>query len=174
MKRTIALTLALLILLVPSAFALKRSYEHLTVKQVKQMMDDGEDMVFVDARPKEYYEATHIPSAINIPLTALGDDETYDLLPDLGQTIIVYCYTGIRSREAASILGHMGYTQVREFGGLILWTGKTAGTEEIEEYYDDPFEAKEYANPDDFYYEFEEEFDDYEEAEEYYYEHGGW
>jgi len=174
MKRIIILALVVMLLLVPNAFALKRSYEHLTVKQVRQMMEDSEEFVIVDARPEEYYEATHIPGAINIPLTVLGNDETYELLPDLRQTIIVYCYTGYRSREAASTLGHMGYTQVREFGGLDLWTGKTVGTEEVEEYDDDPFEANEYANPDDFYYEFEDEFDDYDEAEEYYYEHVGW
>ena len=172
MKRILIGLLIAVMLLSISASA-ERSYQHISVKEAKRILSEEEDYVFVDARPEEYYEDSHIPGAINVPTATIKTGDITEL-PELDQKIIVYCYTGYRSREAAAALGHLGYTQVFEFGGLIMWTGATVGLEEEEEYDDDPFEAKEYANPDDFYYEFEEEFDDYEEAEEYYYEHGGW
>ena len=53
-------------------------------------------------------------------------------LPDLEQTILVYCRSGRRSKEAAQKLFDMGYINVFEFGGIIDWTGEVI-TEEAKE-----------------------------------------
>ena len=45
-------------------------------------------------------------------------------LPDLEQTILVYCRSGRRSKEASQKLADRGYTNVYEFGGIIDWTGE--------------------------------------------------
>ena len=43
------------------------------------------------------------------------------MLPDKEQLILVYCRSGRRSKIAAQSLANMGYTNVKEFGGIIDW-----------------------------------------------------
>jgi len=43
-------------------------------------------------------------------------------LPDKEQTILVYCRSGRRSAIAAQTLTELGYTNVKDFGGIIDWT----------------------------------------------------
>lgn len=38
--------------------------------------------------------------------------------------LFVYCYSGGRSRQAADILKGMGYTNVKNLGGIASYTGK--------------------------------------------------
>lgn len=42
-------------------------------------------------------------------------------LTDKEQTILVYCRSGRRSKNAAGQLAALGYTNVMEFGGIIDW-----------------------------------------------------
>ena len=42
-------------------------------------------------------------------------------LPDKDQLILVYCRSGRRSKIAAEDLVKLGYTNVKEFGGIIDW-----------------------------------------------------
>ena len=44
------------------------------------------------------------------------------MLPDKNQLILVYCRSGRRSKLAASELVALGYTNVKEFGGIIDWS----------------------------------------------------
>ena len=46
-------------------------------------------------------------------------------LKDKNQLILVYCRSGRRSKEAAQKLANLGYNNVKEFGGIIDWTGET-------------------------------------------------
>ena len=45
-------------------------------------------------------------------------------LPDKDQLILAYCRSGRRSKEAAQKLADMGYTDIREFGGIMTWSGE--------------------------------------------------
>jgi len=38
--------------------------------------------------------------------------------------LFVYCYSGARSRQAATMLGQMGYTKVNNIGGISSYRGK--------------------------------------------------
>ena len=42
-------------------------------------------------------------------------------LPDKEQMILVYCRSGRRSKFASQALADLGYTNVKEFGGIIDW-----------------------------------------------------
>ena len=42
-------------------------------------------------------------------------------LPDKEQLILVYCRSGRRSKIASEELVKLGYTNVKEFGGIIDW-----------------------------------------------------
>ena len=65
----------------------------------------------------------------NMTYTSITMEEAKDLqdkpevLPDLEQTIYVYCRSGRRSKEAADKLVQMGYTNIIEIGGILDWTG---------------------------------------------------
>ena len=42
-------------------------------------------------------------------------------LPQKDQLILVYCRSGRRSKIASQALVDLGYTNVKEFGGIIDW-----------------------------------------------------
>ena len=69
-------------------------------------------------RTQEEYDQGHIPSAILIPDTETNN-KAEEVLTDKGQLILVYCHSGRRSKLAAEILVELGYTNIKEFGGII-------------------------------------------------------
>jgi phage shock protein E len=62
--------------------------------------------MLVDVRTTSEYDSGHVPGAVNIPLDSLST--RLDELPDSGP-IIVYCRSGSRSAQAASILCSAGF-----------------------------------------------------------------
>ena len=72
-------------------------------------------------RTQSEYDEGHIPNAICVPNETIGSDDIPEL-PDKEQLILVYCRSGRRSKEAAAKLADMGYTNIKEFGGIIDWT----------------------------------------------------
>lgn len=112
-------------------------YQKITAEAGKALLDGGAALTLVDVRRVDEYEAAHIPSAINIPNESI-DQTQPDALPDLDATVVVYCRTGVRSKQAADKLVEMGYTDVRDMGGISDWpyvtvTGAEPGTYEVEE-----------------------------------------
>ena len=79
--------------------------------------------IILDVRTQEEFAAGHIPNAICIPNEIIGSSEI-SALPDKAQLILVYCRSGNRSKQAASKLVKMGYTNVVEFGGILDWNGE--------------------------------------------------
>lgn len=41
------------------------------------------------------------------------------LIPDKTSPVYVYCLSGARSKRSAALMGHMGYTDVTDMGGLL-------------------------------------------------------
>ena len=48
-------------------------------------------------------------------------EKAEEVLPDKNQLILVYCRSGRRSKLAAEALVELGYTNIKEFGGIIDW-----------------------------------------------------
>lgn len=105
--------------------AAKAGAEYTQIPQdlAKEMMRADDSLVVVDVRTQEEYAEGHIPGATCVPNESIVDARPEEL-PDLEQTILVYCRSGRRSKEAAQKLADMGYTNVYEFGGIIDWTGE--------------------------------------------------
>ena len=98
------------------------NYQQITQDEAKQIMTDEENYIIIDVRTQSEYDQGHIPNAICVPNETIGSDDITEL-PDKEQLILVYCRSGRRSKEAAAKLADMGYTNIKEFGGIIDWTG---------------------------------------------------
>lgn len=96
------------------------AYLNITAEEAKSIMDTQEGYIILDVRTQAEYDQGHIPGAIVIPDTEVKD-RAEEMLPDKDQLILVYCRSGRRSKNAAQILAELGYTNIREFGGIIDW-----------------------------------------------------
>ncbi len=95
-------------------------FKQISQEEAKQMMDSREDIIILDVRRADEYAEGHIPGAINVANESIGSAEIAEL-PDKSQTILVYCRSGRRSKEAAAKLVALGYSDICEFGGIIDW-----------------------------------------------------
>ena len=107
------------------------SYRHISQDEAQKMMADQDSYIIVDVRRQDEYDEGHIPGAVLIPNESIGSTHP-EALPDLNQTILVYCRSGNRSKQAAEKLANMGYTNVFEFGGINTWTGEIVIEDEYE------------------------------------------
>ena len=92
----------------------------ITADEAKEIMDSASEYIILDVRTDEEFIEGHIPGAILIPdyeITASANA----MLPNKDQLILVYCRSGRRSKLAAETLSELGYTNVKEFGGIIDW-----------------------------------------------------
>ena len=95
-------------------------YVNITAEEAKEIMDSEEGYIILDVRTQEEYDQGHIPGAILIPDTEIKA-KAEEVLTDKDQLILVYCRSGRRSKLAAEALVELGYTNIREFGGIIDW-----------------------------------------------------
>ena len=99
-------------------------YMNITAQEAKQIMDSKEGYIILDTRTQEEYDEGHIPGAIVIPHDEITD-RAEEELPDKDQLLLVYCRSGRRSKLAAEALVKLGYTNIKEFGGIIDWPYET-------------------------------------------------
>ena len=100
------------------------TYEQISGVEAKALMDSESGYIIIDARTQSEYDEGHIPGAILIPEYEIADRAEKEL-PDKDQLILVYCRSGRRSKIAAEELVKLGYTNVKEFGGIIDWEYET-------------------------------------------------
>lgn len=85
---------------------------------LQDMIKSDSSTILLDVRSPQEFKEGHLLGALNLPLSELKNKVSL-LLPNHGQTIIVYCKMGGRSKKATSILNKMGYTNVYQLkGGL--------------------------------------------------------
>ena len=96
------------------------TYEQISGAEAKALMDSESGYIIIDARTQEEYDEGHIPEAILIPEYEIAYRAENEL-SDKNQLILVYCRSGRRSKIAAEELVKLGYTNVKEFGGIIDW-----------------------------------------------------
>jgi len=80
-----------------------------------QKVNKSEEVVLIDVREKDEYQAGHIPGADNFPLSELGT--TYTNL-DKNQSYYVVCQAGGRSGRACEFLEGQGYQVTNVEGGV--------------------------------------------------------
>jgi len=122
MKKIISIVL--FIILLTGCGQNNEGYVSISAEEAKELMDKSENYIILDVRTKEEYDEVHIPDAILIPDTEIAD-RAEDELTDKDQLIFVYCRSGNRSKKASAILSQMGYTNIKEFGGIKDWPYET-------------------------------------------------
>ena len=95
-------------------------YMNITAQEAKEIMDTQDGYIILDTREPSEYEAGHIPGAIVISHDEILE-KAESILTDKDQLILVYCRSGRRSKLAAEDLVKLGYTNIKEFGGIIDW-----------------------------------------------------
>ena len=117
--------IVLIFILVPIylfAFENKKtnSYNRISQNEAHLMMLENSNAIILDVRTPEEFASGHIKNAINIPNESIGID-IMDKLSDKNATILIYCRSGNRSKQAASKLEKLGYSNIYEFGGINTW-----------------------------------------------------
>ena len=123
MKKVILILLALLLLVgcaQTEETVQEAVYMNITADEAKKIMDTEEGYVMLDVRTQEEFDQGHIPGAILIPDYDI-EAKAETVLTDKNQQILVYCRSGRRSKLAAEALVKLGYTNIKEFGGIIDW-----------------------------------------------------
>ena len=94
-------------------------YRQITAQEAREIMETKTDAVILDVRTQEEYDTGHISGAVCLPVESIQGEP--EILRDKEQTILVYCRSGNRSKQAAQKLADMGYTEILEFGGILNW-----------------------------------------------------
>ena len=95
-------------------------YEQITAEDAKKIMDLSDDYTLLDVREQDEFDAGHIPGAVLLSYTEI-ESKAGEMFPDKDKQILVYCRSGRRSKIAAEALVRLGYTNIKEFGGIIDW-----------------------------------------------------
>ncbi|WP_432737486.1 rhodanese-like domain-containing protein [Maridesulfovibrio sp. FT414] len=102
-----------------------------------QAINDGMNVVVVDARTSEAFMSEHIPGAINMPHRQLDENSTCDLKMDC--LYVTYC-DGIgcnASTKGALKLARLGFKVKELLGGLDWWKRDGYATEGLKAVNDD-------------------------------------
>jgi len=83
--------------------------QNMKPQDLQSLIADGKQILILDVRQKNEYDAGHIDGAVLIPLQALSD-RLAELPKD--KQIVVYCQMGGRSAQAVALLRQKGFENV--------------------------------------------------------------
>jgi len=78
--------------------------------------------LLLDVRTPQEFAEGHIPCSENVPLNDIESICERRLGCDV--PVFVYCHSGARSHQAARALRELGFTSVRNIGGICSYMGK--------------------------------------------------
>ena len=119
MKRILPILLSLL-LLTGCGGNSADGYQQITQEEAKEMMDTQE-VIILDVREQGEYDSGHIPGAVLLPVGTIDETTAAEVIPEKDSTVLVYCRSGNRSKQASQTLADLGYANVVEFGGINSW-----------------------------------------------------
>jgi len=105
---------------------------HISPKEFKQMLDEGEEIVVLDTRNDYETRVGMFEGAVNLDIAtfrqfpgAIGE------LPDeyRSKTVVMYCTGGIRCEKASAVMLKAGFDDVRQLeGGILGYFDECGGT----------------------------------------------
>jgi len=104
--------------------------KEITVEELKQRIDNGEQLNVIDVREPAEYQEYNIGAKL-LPLGMIMGMQ-FDEIEDLKeQEVIIHCRSGKRSMQACMVLEQVGFTNtVNVIGGVLAWQDKY-GNEKI-------------------------------------------
>ncbi len=120
--RRVSLFFVLLVLaLALSGCMSSYSFETVKASDLQKMLNSSEKFTLVDIREADTYQRGHIAGAINLPFSSF-QEKYQQLKPD--DKIVLVCYSGSTSQQAAQFLLEKGYKKVSSVaGGMEAWQG---------------------------------------------------
>ncbi len=79
--------------------------------------EDRSEPVYIDVRSAGEFAGGALDGAVSLPLDQLSQG-IGRLAPDPERELVLYCASGARSAYGCALLQQMGYTRVRNGGGL--------------------------------------------------------
>ncbi|WP_419570391.1 rhodanese-like domain-containing protein [Rheinheimera sp.] len=92
-----------------------------TELSITELQQFNRPYVLVDVREDHEWQAGHLPGALHLGKGIIERD-IEKAVPDVQQTLVLYCGGGFRSALAADVLQKMGYKDVLSLaGGYSAW-----------------------------------------------------
>jgi sulfur-carrier protein adenylyltransferase/sulfurtransferase len=96
----------------------------ISAKDLKGMLDRGDDFLLVDVREPNEYEIVSIPGATLIPKGEFLNGSALEQMPQDKQ-IVLHCKSGARSAEVLAVLKAAGFSDaVHVGGGVLAWVNQ--------------------------------------------------
>ena len=106
-------------LLKKKLFNRNMEYYDVNVEELKEKQVKG--AIIVDVRSSQEYLEWHLEGAINIPYYEINRN-VYNILKDNNQEIVLYCQSGVRSKQAYKKLIKLQYKNVYNlYKGIDNW-----------------------------------------------------
>jgi rhodanese-related sulfurtransferase len=125
--RTLAFSVVtIVVLLVLVLLPFRRAADSITVDRAYELLGRDSSIVVLDVRTREEFtsETGRLPRAQLIPVEEL-EGRIDELTPLKQKTIMVYCRSGRRSRNATTLLEKHEFKAMNVEGGILEW--KKAG-----------------------------------------------
>jgi uncharacterized membrane protein YdjX (TVP38/TMEM64 family) len=122
-KIMLAIALLALVSFLPRLIGMLRRKPMVSVEQLKQRLEAGENLLLLDVRPPDAYNGDlgHIPQATHIPLNELPQ-RLNELSDYLEKPVITICRTDRMSSQAAQLLAQKGFADVHVVKmGMVDW-----------------------------------------------------
>jgi rhodanese-related sulfurtransferase len=99
--------------------------KHITVDELKQKLDRGEDVHLIDVREPHEFAEGYIAGGKLVPLGKIQTMQVEDLEDLKEEEVIVYCRSGRRSLMACMVLDQLGFKNTFNMeGGILAWQDK--------------------------------------------------
>jgi len=108
----------------PAEKAAQGGYRRISAKEARERLAADPGAMLLDVRTPGEHRARRIAGSVLIPHTLIRQQASGQL-PQKDAPLIVYCQSGMRSRQAARQLLDLGYTNVYDLGGIIGWPYET-------------------------------------------------
>jgi sulfur-carrier protein adenylyltransferase/sulfurtransferase len=93
----------------------------ITATELKDLLDQGDDIFLVDVREPNEYEIVSIPGATLIPKGEFISGDALERLPQ-DKRIVLHCKSGARSAECLAVVKNAGFSDaVHVGGGVLAW-----------------------------------------------------
>lgn len=95
--------------------------KRMTINDVPSFLQENAETVVLDVRTPGEYKDGHLAGAVNLPLGSLSEAKDRYSKKD---PLLLYCYSGSRSRLGALLLKLRGFKNVQNVGGISDYTGE--------------------------------------------------